>query len=424
MKLAVTFLLLLSLGYSTQSVAKELGLPIVKPHSVGLSAQRLNKYAQHLQQQIRDQRIAGAVVAVARKGKLGYIKPIGWANKEKNQKMAADTIFRIHSMTKPIASVAVMMLMEDGKLKLRDPVAKYLPELASMKVFAGGSAEAPELADVAQPMTIQHLLSHTAGFAGMGYDNHPVGEMYAQAAPYSNNPTLETFVSRVAGIPLVRQPGEEFIYGPSTDLLARIVEVASGQEFGAFLQDRILDPLQMKDTHFILPAHKRKRFAVAYEDDPEATGLLPVTREEHEQRWKPGYKFRSGGGGLVSTTADYLRFAQMLLNRGELEGERMLAPKTLDLMTLPVVHQQDSAFLQVATKGYGFGLGFAVLQDVSLSGQPGTVGQYFWAGAADTYFFVDPAEELIAVFMTQRYPAGILQLREEFQSFVYQALVN
>jgi len=422
---ALLVVLLVALLLTPAAAAEELGLPSTMPAKVGMSKARLERFAQHLEGDIESGRLAGATLAVARRGKLAYFKALGWANIENQQPMARDTIFRIHSMTKPIASVAAMILLEEGKLKLTDPVANYIPEFAALKVFVEDAAEeAEELVAPSTTMTVQHLMAHVSGMNGMGYEADPVSQMPEAVELYSGNPNLAEFVQRLARIPLVRHPGEEFIYGPSTDVLARVIEVASQQPFDDFLAERILNPLGMKDTHFIVPQEKRRRFATVYETVADTGKLAPYTVAEHEARWQPGYRFRSGGGGLASTTADYLRFAQMLLNRGELDGVRILAPKTIDLMTTPLVKSQDSDFLQAVAAGYGFGLGFAVLDDLAAGGKPGSLGEYFWAGAADTYFFIDPTEELIGLLMTQHYPAGTYQLREELQTFTYQAILD
>ena len=404
--------------------ASEWGLPEAEPEALGLSGERLTRLSRHMQGYVDEGELSGVVLAVARRGKVAYTDTLGWADIEERAPMAVDTIFRIHSMTKPVTSVAAMMLVEEGLLKTTDPIEKYLPEFANPQVFAGGTAEAPELEPARQSITINHLLSHTPGMGGMGYENHPTYTMFQQVAPFADNPDLATWTSRIAKVPLVRQPGEEFIYGSATTLLGRVIEVASGQPLDEFFEQRIFQPLGMTDTHFVLPEGKQGRFAVAYEKPADGSSLVAVTREDHAMRWKPVNRLRSGGGGLASTTADYLRFSQMLLNGGELDGTRLLGPKTVALMSTPVVDSADSKFLQAAAPGYGFGLGFAVLDDLAASGKPGSPGEYFWGGAADTYFFIDPEEELVAVLMAQRYPAGMLGLREELQTFVYQALVQ
>ncbi len=403
--------------------AQELGLPETSPEVVGLSASRLSILTRHMQSYVEKGELSGVILAVARRGKVAYSQAIGWADVAQRVRMSKNTIFRIHSMTKPITSVAVMMLVEEGRIKTTDPIAKYLPEFAGMEVYIGGTADEPSL-EPSRPITINHLLSHTPGMGGMGYESHETAKIFETVAPYADNPTLATFASKLANVPLVRQPGEEFIYGPSTTLLGHLVEVVSGERLDEFFAKRIFAPLAMTDTHFILPEKKRNRFAIAYEKVENRRDLLPVTRDDHEMRWRPGNRLLSGGGGLVSTAADYMRFSQMLLNGGVLDGKRLLSPKTVELMTTPVVASADSAFLQLVAPGYGFGLGFAVLDDLAASGKPGTVGEYFWAGAADTYFFIDPHEALIGLLLTQRYPAGELQLREELQTLVYQALIE
>lgn len=416
--------LCLLLSFTASSHANDNGLPNAKPDKLGFSAERLARFTKHMQRYIDTGKLAGVQLAIARRGKLAYLESLGWADIEAQKPIQTDTIYRIHSMTKPLTSVAAMILVEQGNIKLHDPVARYIPAFADVQVFAGGTMAKPDLVKPAAPMTVQHLLAHTSGLSGMGYEEHPVGKFIEEQNPYRDNPNLTEFADRVAQIPLVQQPGAEFIYGPSTDILARVIEVASGMAFDDFLFSRVLRPLGMVDTHFIVPSDKEDRLAVPYETQQPSGKLVPVTRPDYVARWKKGSRFRSGGGGLVSTTADYLRFIQMLLNEGELDGARILAPKTVQLMSMPVVHHDETAFLNRSAPGYGFGLGFAVLEDVAAAGKPGSKGEYFWGGAADTYFFIDPAEQLIAVLMTQHYPAGTYQMREELQTFTYQALIE
>ena len=413
-------LLVLAAPFSTLAA----GLPAAPPESLGFSPERLKRIDALMQRYVDDRKLAGVTIAIARDGKVAYLKSAGMADIAARRPMQADTLARFYSMSKPITAVAVMMLVEEGKLRLTDKLSDYLPEFKDMKVFAGKDADDPATEPAKQPIRIFNLLTHTSGltYGGSDMDPSPVGTIYNRADVLRPDRTLDEFSRLVASLPLSKQPGTDYQYGVSIDVLGRLVEVISGKPFEVYLKERIFDPLAMVDTSFTVPAGKAARFAEIYDQAPGG-GLRPVPSEEPRTRFREGAKFKSGGGGLVSTVGDYLRFCQMMLNGGELDGVRLLSPKTVALMTTGQLPPERTTYLHGFMPGYGVGLGFAVLEDLGKSELPGSVGEYNWAGAANTYFFVDPKEKLIAVLVTQLFPPG-QPLREDLKAVVYQALVE
>jgi len=375
------------------------------------------------------------VLVVARNGKIVYRQAIGYQDREKKIPMKPDAIFRIFSMTKPVASVAVMMLAEEGKIDVMAPVAQYLPEFKDVKVGvektdpATGkptlSLEAPE-----RPMTVQDLLRHTSGLVYGPFGNTLVHQAYNQANLFDHGQTLAEFVTKISKLPLAHQPGMVWEYGMSVDVLGRIVEVVSGMPFDRFLEERITKPLGMPDTAFYVSAAQAPR--VVEPQVEAATGKRPQFGEV-EDFTREKVKFFSGGGGLLSTASDYARFCQMLLHGGELNGMRLLSPKTLAVMTSDQLPPGASRVGMLAATqdlsplpelGQSFGLGFAVRTDVGHTAVSGSVGDAFWAGAAGTYFWIDPQEKLYAVMMLQMpfVPAG--HYRRAMREMVYGALVR
>jgi CubicO group peptidase (beta-lactamase class C family) len=365
--------------------------------------------------------LAGLITLVARHGEVVHLKCFGMMNREAAQPMQPDTIFRIYSMTKPIASVALMMLFERGLVRLTDPVARYIPEFKKVKVWVNES----DLADLEREITVHDVLRHTAGLSYGGYAETqiPVDRLYDQADLWPPDITSQEMVRRIAELPLAYQPGQVWHYSVATDVLGYLVEVISDTSLAEYCDEKILKPLGMEDTGFSVPPDKIDRFATLYGLSEEGPlELIDVAT---------GFDFTdvqlySGGHGLVSTTADYARFAQMLLNKGELDGARLLGPRTIDLMTanhlpstlLPMVMGTDPM------PGHGFGLGFSVMMDVPQSGLMGSVGLHGWGGWASTHFWVDPQEQLIGIFMSQYIPSGTYPVRTEFRTLVYQALVD
>lgn len=390
-------------------------LPAALPEEVGLSPPRLARLTDVLRSEIERGRVPGAVALIARRGKLAYFEALGARDPASGAPMQKDTIFRIYSMTKPIVSVAAMMLWEEGKFLLNDPVAKYLPDFADPQVAVerdSGIEQVP----AARAITIQDLLRHTSGLTYEFRGTAPVQKMYMDAKIFRRNQTNADQAATLAKLPLMHQPGTVWEYSRSTDVVGRLIEVLSGESLGAFLARRILAPLRMADTAFHVPQQHHQRLAEAFAKDPE-TGLAVQLLEVRE---KP--MFESGGGGLVSTAMDYARFLQMLLNGGTLDGVRLLSRKTVEYMTAdhlgPITGAPD-----LLIPGYGFGLGFAVRLHAGIAQVPGSVGQYFWGGLAGTTFWVDPAENMFALMLIQG-PGQREYYRVLFRDMVYAAFAD
>jgi CubicO group peptidase (beta-lactamase class C family) len=369
-------------------------LPQAKPESIGLSSARLQKLSDAFKREVDKGTLPGATVMVARKGQIGWFDAIGRQSPADSRPMAHDTIFRIFSMTKPIVSVGIMMLVEDGQLLLAEPVAKFIPEFARQKVGIENHGKL-ELVDVQRPMTVQDLLRHTSGITYDHTGNGMVQQLYRESRLRSRKITNAEHAAMVAELPLVCQPGAEWNYSRSTDILGRIIEVVSGKTLGAYLTERILAPLQMAETAFFTGEENATRLAEAFPTDPwsgEDVKLFNMLE-------KPAME--SGGGGLVSTTMDYARFCQMLLNKGSLDGERIIGRKTLELMASDHLSAQVKIKGDLVPAGHGFGLGFAVRRQAGIAPFLGSAGQFFWSGMAGTFFWIDPQEDLFAVFMMQ-----------------------
>lgn len=396
-----------------------LALPMVSPEKAGLCPLRTARMMEALQSEVDRQRLPGAVVLIARQGKLALFESLGALDPATGTPMTRDAIFRIYSMTKPIVSVAVMMLMEQGKLLLNDPVAKYLPEYATQKVATMVDG-AVQLAAVQQGATIQDLLRHTAGLTYEFMGNGPVQRQYAQSRIGSRERSNAEFSHQLAALPLVFEPGTMWEYGRATDVLGRVVEVVSGQTLGAYLQEHIFTPLGMTDTGFSVPPEHRGRIAEPFARDPEG-GLQMRVIDVREAG-----AMESGGGGLASTATDYARFLQFMLNKGELDGVRLLGSRTVAFMTadhLGNIPVNGGASRGLLPPGHGFGLGFAVRKDLGVASVPGSVGMYFWGGMAGTTFFVDPAEDMFACLMLQA-PNQREYYRMLFRDLVYATLVD
>lgn len=396
----------------------------------GFSSERLGRVAALFQGEVDRGAIPGVILLVSRNGKVVYQHALGYQDREKRTPMKADAIFRIFSMSKPITSVAVMMLAEEGKIDLLAPVSQYLPEFKDVKVgvVKNSSDGKPELVleDVRRPMTVQDLLRHTSGLVYGPFGNTLVHQAYNKANLFDSGQTLAEFVSKLSKLPLAHQPGTVWEYGMSTDVLGRIVEVVSGMTFDRFVEERITKPLKMRDTVFYLTAKQVPRLAEPQVDP--ATGKRPPAGSA-EDLTKEKVKWFSGGGGLLSTTGDYARFCQMLLNRGELDDVRLLAPKTIAVMTsdqlppdIPRLGYEEMA--PTPEMGQSFGLGFAVRTDAGHSPISGSVGDYYWAGAFGTYFWIDPREKMLAVMMVQMPFAQSGYYRRAFRESVYAALVH
>jgi CubicO group peptidase (beta-lactamase class C family) len=390
-------------------------LPTGKPEEVGLSQHALDRLSAALNERVASGHIPGAVALVARHGKVAYHQSFGRQDPASGKPMGTDAIFRIYSMTKPIVSIAVMMLWEEGRLLLDDPIRKYIPAFADTKVGVI-TGDSYTLAAPKTPITIQDLLRHTSGLTYEFRGTTPIHKAYTEARVARLKQTNEDQAADLAGLPLLHQPGTVWEYSRSTDVLGRLVEVISGQTLGAFLAERILTPLGMADTGFSVPAPHQSRIAEPFPKDPETgtdVALLGVQRPA---------LFESGGGGLVATAMDYARFQAMLLGNGRLGSTRLLGRKTVELMTSDhlgtIAGNPD-----LLPPGHGFGLGFAVRTQPGMAPFPGSVGNYWWGGAAGTTFWVDPTERLYAVLMIQA-PGQREHYRVLFRDLVYAALAD
>ena len=390
------------------------------PDEAGFSAERLERINIGMQRYIDQKLIAGIVTLVARHGRVVHFERFGMQDIEAHRPMELDTIFRIYSMTKPITSVALMMLYEHGLFHLNDPVSKFIPEFKKAKVFVTEG----KLADLTREITIRDLLTHTAGLSYGDQEDFPVDELYGQAGLFSADIALEEMIQRLTDLPLVHQPGEVWRYSVATDVVGYVVEVISDMPLADFLDEKILQPLGMKDTAFFVPSAKMERFATIYGQTEK--GTLEILDVATAGDYSETVRLHSGGHGLVSTAADYQRFAQMVLNRGELDGVRLLGPKTVKLMT---TNHLPPALLPIAMgeeqmPGFGFGLGFSVLIDAAQAGIMASVGTHGWGGWASTMFWIDAQEQLIGILMLQYIPSGTYPIREDFRTLVYQALID
>ncbi len=407
--------------------------PAVTPEEVGLASNRLAHIRTVMNRHVAEKKIPGAAGLIARRGKIAYQEAFGMADVEAGKPMRLDTIHRIYSMTKPVTSVAVMMLYEEGKFQLNDPVAKYLPEFAKMQVAITENdpqTGKPTLktAPAKRPVTVRDLLRHTAGLTYGFFSDTLVDQEYRKARILSDL-NLAEFVTNLSKIPLLQEPGTRWHYSVSVDVLGRLVEVLSGKSFDQFLQERIFTPLEMRDTGFYVPADKKDRFAKLYsptKDGKIQPAVICATRQECVEKFPnavPSYleppTLLSGGGGLVSTAYDYLRFCQMLLNKGQYDGKRMLSRKTVQLMS-----SDNLGTIPGIGPGAGFGLGFAVSKAPGEAGMMGSPGEYNWGGAAGTRFWIDPQEELIGIFMIQILPHTGLEYGSEFRVLAYQAIAD
>ena len=398
------------------TLSADAGLPTTSAERAGMSSERLARIGPAMQSYVDDGRLAGVMTMVARRGQVVHWEAAGMRDAAGGDLLEPDDIFRIYSMTKPITSTAIMILVEEGAIALDDPVSKFIPAFAGVKVLADDGGRVTP----ARPMTVEHLLTHTSGLTYGFFGDSPVDRIYNESGFFTAAEGLDDFAERVAALPLLASPGDRWNYGVSTDILGRVVEVASGQPFDAFLRARVFDPLDMTDTSFVVPPEKRNRFTAHYAR-PDGTLRMIDSPVDGEYTEPPSWL--SGGGGLASTASDYIRFAQMLLQDGALGEVRVLAPGTVQAMRsnrLPdaLVPIQLGTFL---SPGYGFGLGFAVVVDADASPEPDNDGVFRWAGAANTFFWIDPAAELIGMVWTQFNPFAAYDIEREFQTLVYEA---
>ncbi len=412
MKLQRVFILLVILVFNGFISGQELA----SPESVGMSSERLAKIAPVMQEYVDDGKLAGLATFIARKGQVVHHETYGMADIAAKKPITRETIFRIYSMTKPVTAVAAMMLYEEGKLSLKDPVSKYIPAFKNTKVFVGGTMANPQLEAPRQEMRIIDLLLHTSGLI-YGWGNSAVDSLYREKKILRWDDSPEEKMSKLAEIPLRHQPGTKYQYGVSTDVLGYLIQVVSGMPFDQFLQERIFQPLKMNDTGFHVPAEKLDRFATRYQltkDNPLAIGDRP-----EDSRYRKPPSMPSGGGGLVSTMADYFRFAQMILNKGELDGVHILGRKTVEYMLMD--HLPDG---EQIGPGFGMGFGFGILTDPVEYGRMSTSGSARWSGAANTFFWIDPQEELIFMVWTQLFPYGVYDIRHKFKIMAQAAIID
>ncbi|HKU07876.1 MAG TPA: serine hydrolase domain-containing protein [Bradyrhizobium sp.] len=389
-------------------------LPQAKPEGIGLSSARLARLSDAFKREVDKGTLPGATMLVARKGQIGWFDAIGRQSPAASAPMAHDTIFRIFSMTKPIVSVGIMMLLEDGHFLLNDAVAKFIPEFSETKVGVENNGKL-ELVPAKRQMTVQDLLRHTSGLTYDHTGNGLVQQLYRESRLRSRKITNAEHATMLASMPLICQPGAEWNYSRSTDILGRIIEVVSGKPLGAFLTERILAPLQMAETAFFTGEQNAGRLAEPFAKDPwngEEIKLFNMLE-------KPAME--SGGGGLVSTTMDYARFCQMLLNGGSLDGNRIIGRKTLELMASDHLSPDVKIKGDLVPVGHRFGLGFAVRTEAGIAPFLGSQGQFFWSGMAGTFFWIDPKEELFAVFMMQG-PGQRQYTRALVRNLVYAAV--
>lgn len=394
-------------------------LPLATPASQGMSSERLARLHAEIERFVAEGKHAGAISLVARNGRIVDWQTYGKRDIEAGLPMEKDTICRIYSMSKIVTSVAVLSLLEEARFRLDDPIGDYLPPLARMKVLTGGTAEKPLLADAKKPITIRHLLTHTSGLT-YDFGDGTIDKIFREVKPFEAA-SLGEFVDRASRLPLAHEPGERFTYGISTDVLGALVEKVSGRSLVEFLEERIFGPLGMKDTAFGVPEAKRGRLAKVYEKGPDGA-LRPVPRLL-EREPVPLPKLQSGGGGLFSTTGDYVRLMQMLLNGGALDGTRVLSRKTVELMMANHLGLATQPFRD-GDPSEGFGLGGAVRIDLAKGSGLGSVGQFGWTGMATTYASLDPQEKTIALLFVQHLPYDEHKVFWRFSTLVYAAIVD
>jgi len=421
-------ILLLSVATHGQKSNKE-AFPLTPPETLGFSVAKLEQARQHMQRYVDERKLPGLVTLLARKGKVVHVEKYGMQDIEDNRPMQFNTIFRLASMTKPMTSVAVMRLCEQGKLQLDDPVSQFILAFAQTKVYGADG----KLVPLERPITIKNLLMHTSGLTMAGMSKSPILEMYHKAA-LGKAASLADFVSRLAALPLVHQPGASWTYGLRTDVLARVVEVISGMPFDRFLAENIFMPLKMADTGFSVPPDKLNRFAALY-SAPDGIGLKLIDTPDSSSYAKPS-KFPCGNGGLVSTVSDYFRFTQMLLNGGELEGARLLKRKTVALMTRNHLPEHLISLgggpIEFIDNGFGLGLGVALSPKSTAPATNGSgfwwnrgappAGSCWWIGASNTYFWFDPANEISGLVLAQTTDVMKYPFMQEFHTLVYEAL--
>lgn len=404
-------------------------LKIRTPEDMSVNAARLDKVSAWMQRYVDAGKLPCALTLVARRGEIVFLDHCGHADVEAEQPLSQDTIFRIYSMTKPVTAVAMMMLYEDGHFQLDAPLADFLPEFADMEVCVSGPGSSLKTEPAKSPITIAQLLTHTSGLTYGFLDEGPVGELYREKdfEFFPHRRTLVDTISDLGAAPLAHQPGERWNYSVSFDVLGRVVEVISGQSFDQFCATRIFDPLGMSDTAFSISADKRDRLAALYQADGE--GGFKLIENADKTSFADPVKLFSGGGGLLSTVADYYKFTDALRYWREPQGSSLLGRKTAEFMTSNQIGGDMAAmgqprFGESSFEGVGFGFGVSVMLDPARAGIMGTPGEFAWGGAASTAFWIDPVEDLTVIFMTQLLPSSTYPLRRELRVLTYQALMT
>ena len=404
-------------------------MDMTRPEDVGLCARQLSRVAEWAQRLVDDGKLAGVTTMVARRGQVAHLHCCGLADRAAGLAMAPDTIVRIYSMTKPLTSLAIMMLYEQGRFQLDDPVSRFLPAFTHMRVASGGQRGKVDTVPAAREITFRDLLTHTSGLTYGFMQSTLVDGLYRERGIdfQTADCSLGELVDRVAELPLLAQPGAEWNYSVATDVLGHLVAVISGEPFGDYLQRRVIEPLGMVDTGFHVPAEKHGRFAANYAR--KADGTLGLIDDPATSPYRTPRGICSGGGGLVSTAGDYMRFCRFMLNKGELDGVRLVGRKTVELMTTNHLRGDMAAmgmprFSESSYAGVGFGLGFSVMLDPAQAQILGTPGEFAWGGAASTAFWVDPAEETAVVLLTQLTPSSTYPIRRELRVLTYAAVVD
>ncbi|MFC7693158.1 serine hydrolase domain-containing protein [Paeniroseomonas aquatica] len=397
--------------------------------AVGLSSQRLGRIDGWMDRLVEEGKLAGLSVTVARRGGVAYRRSAGLADQARGTAMAEDTIVRIYSMTKPLTSLAILMLYEEGRFQLDDPITRFLPCFRDQRVMAGGARGRVETVPAVRDISFRDLLTHTSGLTYGFMESTLVDALYRSEGVdfQTSDATLGEVVERAARLPLLAQPGTAWNYSIATDVLGHLVAVISGRPFEDFLQERVLRPLGMADTGFQVPPEKLPRFAANYARGPDGRPAL-IDDPATSRFIQPG-RICSGGGGLCSTAGDYLRFCRLMLNKGELDGTRLLGRKTVELMTANHLGGDMAAmgqprFSESSYEGIGFGLGFSVMLDPARAQVLGTPGEYAWGGAASTAFWIDPAEEMAVILLTQLMPSSTYPIRRELRVLTYQAIID
>ncbi len=401
----------------------------VRPEEVGLSSDRLARVSTWMRTQIEAKRAAGIVTLVSRRGKTAFFDVAGQADIARARPMAADAIFRIYSMTKPLTSVAIMMLYEQARFQLDDPISRFIPAFANQRVYVGGSRGKMETIPASREITFRDLLNHTSGLTYGFMEATPVDGYYrANKIDFqTQETTLKELVEKAAGAPLLAHPGTRWNYSIATDVLGYLVEVISGVPFEKFLKERVIDALGLVDTDFHVPEPKHARFTANYA--PDGKGGLQMIDDPAQSRYLRPRTVNSGGGGLVSTAMDYARFCKFMLNKGEVDGKRLLGRKTVELMTANHLNGDmgdmgTPRFSETTYEGIGFGLGFSVMINPAKAQILGTPGEYAWGGAASTAFWCDPVEDMFVVFLTQLMPSSTHPFRRELRVLTYQSIAE